>query len=194
MRVLFYYRGSEHIGLESIMSYVQSKGHLVELIYEPALGDNGYIDIPLLNNFFYNDELVINKALRFKPDIICFSAITNLYMPIKKLARKFKKVMPNVPIICGGIHPTSLPDETIKEDCFDMICLGEGEGAMEDLLQRMREGKPYNDVKNLWVKDASGHIHKNDKRPVIKPLESFSASSNSSKSSCGTPNTISEYI
>jgi len=88
MRVLFYYRGSEHIGLESIMAYVQSKGHLVELIYEPALGDNGYIDIPALNNFFYNDELVINKALRFKPDLICFSAITNLYMPIKKLARK----------------------------------------------------------------------------------------------------------
>ena len=173
MRVLFYYRGSEHIGLESIMSYVQSKGHLVELIYEPALGDNGYIDIPWLNNFFYNDELVINKALRFKPDVICFSVITNLYMPIKKLARKFKKVMPKVPIVCGGIHPTSLPEETIKEDCFDMLCLGEGEGAMEDLLQRMREKKPYNDIKNLWVKDATGHIHKNDKRPVIRPLESL---------------------
>jgi len=173
MRVLFYYRGSEHIGLESIMSYVKSKGHLVELIYEPALGDNGFIDIPWLNNFFYNDELVINKALRFKPDLICFSAITNLYMPIKKLARQFKKLMPKVPIICGGIHPTSLPDETIKEDCFDMICLGEGEGAMEDLLQRMREKKPYNDIKNLWVKDDTGHIHKNEKRPVIRPLESL---------------------
>ena len=173
MRVLFYYRGSEHIGLESIMSYVESKGHLVELIYEPALGDNGYIDIPWLNNFFYNDEFVINKALRFKPDVICFSAITNLYMPIKKLARQFKKLMPKVPIICGGIHPTSLPEETIEEDCFDMICLGEGEGAMEDLLQRMREKKSYNDIKNLWVKDATGHIHKNEKRPVIRPLESL---------------------
>ncbi len=173
MRVLFYYRGSEHIGLESIMAYVQSKGHLVELIYEPALGDNGYIDIPALNNFFYNDELVINKALRFKPDLICFSAITNLYMPIKKLARKFKKVMPDIPIIVGGIHPTSLPEETISQDCFDMICLGEGEGAMEDLLQRMREKRSYNDIKNLWVKDSTGYIHKNDKRPVIRPLESL---------------------
>ena len=114
MRALFYYRGSEHIGLESIMSYVQSKGHLVELIYEPALGDNGYIDIPLLNNFFYNDELVINKALRFKPDIICFSAITNLYMPIKKLARKFKKVMPkglSRPIV-DGAFPGLLQDNS----------------------------------------------------------------------------------
>ena len=173
MRVLFYYRGSEHIGLESIMSYVKSKGHLVELIYEPALGDNGYIDIPFLNKFFYNDKLVIDKALRFKPDLIAFSAITNLYMPIKKLARTFKTLLPKVPIICGGIHPTSLPDETIKEDCFDMICLGEGEGAMEDLLQRMREKRSYTDVKNLWVKDKDGNVHKNSKRPVIRPLENL---------------------
>jgi len=155
------------------MAYLKSKGHLVELIYEPALGDNGYIDIPFLNKFFYNDELVINKAIRFKPDLIAFSAITNLYMPIKKLARTFKKVLPEVPIICGGIHPTSLPEETIKEDCFDMICLGEGEGAMEDLLQRMREKRSYTDIKNLWVKDDSGKVHKNDKRPVIRPLESL---------------------
>ena len=173
MRVLFYYRGSEHIGVESIIAYLKSKGHLVELIFEPALGDNGYIDIPFLNNFFYNEKLIVDKAVRFRPDLIAFSAITNLYMPIKKLARKFREVLPGVPIICGGIHPTSLPDETIKEDCFDMICLGEGEGAMEDLLQRMREKRSYTDVKNLWVRDASGHVHKNPKRPVIKPLESL---------------------
>ena len=105
MRVLFYYRGSEHIGLESIMAHVQSKGHLVELIYEPALGDNGYIDIPWLNNFFYNDKLVVDKALRFKPDLICFSAITNLYMPIKNLARQFKQLMPDYTNNCWWYSP-----------------------------------------------------------------------------------------
>jgi radical SAM superfamily enzyme YgiQ (UPF0313 family) len=175
MRVLFYYRGSEHIGIQSIMACLKSKGHLVELIYEPALGDNGYIDIPFLNKFFYNEKLIVDKAVRFRPDLIAFSIITNLYIPIKNLAKKFKQVLPDVPIICGGIHPTSLPEETIKQDCFDMLCLGEGEGAMEDLLQRMREKRSYNDVKNLWVKDASGHIHKNDKRPLIRPLESLPA-------------------
>jgi radical SAM superfamily enzyme YgiQ (UPF0313 family) len=175
MRVLFYYRGSEHIGVQSIMAYLKSKGHLVELIYEPALGDNGYIDIPFLNKFFYNEKLIVDKAVRFRPDLIAFSIITNLYIPIKNIAKKFKQVLPDVPIICGGIHPTSLPEKTIKQDCFDMVCLGEGEGAMEDLLQRMREKRSYNDVKNLWVKDASGHIHKNDKRPLIRPLEGLPA-------------------
>ena len=37
----------------------------------------------------------------------------------------------------------------------------------------MREKKSYNDIKNLWVKDATGYIHKNEKRPVIRPLESL---------------------
>jgi radical SAM superfamily enzyme YgiQ (UPF0313 family) len=175
MRVLFYYRGSEHIGVQSIMAYLKSKGHLIELIYEPALGDNGYIDIPFLNKFFYNEKLIVDKAVRFRPDLIAFSIITNLYIPIKNLAKKFKQVLPDVPIICGGIHPTSLPEETIKQDCFDMLCLGEGEGALEGLVQRMRAKRSYNDVKNLWVKDASGHIHKNDKRPLIRPLESLPA-------------------
>ena len=173
MRVLFYYRGSEHIGVESIIAYLKSKGHLVELIFEPAIGENGFIDIPLIDKIFYNDEMILNKAIRFKPDLIAFSTITNLYMPVKKLAKKFKEVMPKVPIIVGGIHATSLPERTIAEKNFDMICLGEGEHAMEELLQRMREKKSYNDVKNLWVKDETGFVHKNVKRPVIKPLESL---------------------
>ena len=57
-------------------------------------------------------------------------------MPIKKLARKFKQVLPDVPIICGGIHVTSLPDETIKQDCFDMLCLGEGEETWSEISKK----------------------------------------------------------
>ena len=174
MRVLFYYRGAEHFGVQSLISYVQDKGHVAELIYDPALGDNGYLDIPVvnrfLNNLFINDKIVIEKAVRFKPDLIAFSAITNLYLPITRLAKKLKKVL-DVPIIIGGIHPTSLPDETIKEDCYDMVCLGEGEGPLAEVLQRLEEKQPYTDIKNLWVKDKSGKVHKNSRRALIKPLD-----------------------
>ena len=176
MRVLFYYRGSEHFGVQSIISYVKNKGHTVELIYDPALGDNGYLDFPaannLLNKLFCNDKLIIEKAKRFQPDLIAFSAITNLYLPITKLARKFKKVL-DVPIIIGGIHPTSLPEYVIKEDCYDMVCIGEGEEPLAEVLQRLEEKQSYTDVKNLWVKDDSGKVHKNPKRPIIKSLDSI---------------------
>ena len=70
MKVLFYYRGSEHFGVQALIAYLESKGHETELIYDPALGDNGYLDIPfvnnLLNNLVCNDKLVVEKVLRFK--------------------------------------------------------------------------------------------------------------------------------
>ena len=171
MRVLFYYRGGEHIGLESLISYLKSKGHEVELIFDPGLGDNGFLDIPILNKFC-NDQLVIEKAIRFRPDLIAFCSITNLYSAITKIAKKFKEVF-DVPIIIGGIHPTSLPEEVIKEDCYDMLCVGEGEEALEELLQRLKEKSSYADIKNLWVKDGSGKIHRNPKRLLIKSLDTL---------------------
>ena len=158
MRVLFYYRGSEHFGVQSLISYLQSKGHVVELIYDPAIGDNGYLDIPIVNNWLNrvvcNDKLVVEKVVRFQPDLIAFSVITNLYMPITKLARKLKKVL-DVPIIAGGIHATSIPEEVIKDDCYDMVCVGEGEEPLEELLQRLEEKRSYTDIKNLWCYQSS---------------------------------------
>ena len=96
MKVLFYYRGSEHFGVQALIAYLESKGHETELIYDPALGDNGYLDIPVVNNFLNrivcNDKLVVEKVVRFRPDLVAFSAITNLYLPITRLAKKIKKV------------------------------------------------------------------------------------------------------
>tara|TARA_Y100000310_G_scaffold119819_1_gene118543 strand:- start:313 stop:1980 length:1668 start_codon:yes stop_codon:yes gene_type:complete len=174
MKVLFYYRGSEHFGVQALIAYLESKGHETELVYDPALGDNGYLDIPfvnnLLNNLVCNDKLVVEKVLRFKPDLIAFSAITNLYLPITRLARKIKKVL-DVPIVIGGIHPTSIPEEVIKDECYDAVCIGEGEEPLAELLERIEQKRSFTDVKNLWVKDKSGKIHKNPKRKIIKSLD-----------------------
>ncbi len=174
MKVLFYYRGSEHFGVQALIAYLESKGHETELIYDPALGDNGYLDIPfvnnLLNNLVCNDKLVVEKVLRFKPDLIAFSAITNLYLPITRLASKIKKVL-DVPIVIGGIHPTSIPEEVIKDECYDAVCIGEGEEPLAELLERIEQKRSFTDVKNLWVRDKSGAIHKNPKRKIIKSLD-----------------------
>ena len=174
MKVLFYYRGSEHFGVQALIAYLENKGHETELIYDPALGDNGYLDIPfvnnLLNNLVCNDKLVVEKVLRFKPDLIAFSAITNLYLPITRLAKKIKKVL-DVPIVIGGIHPTSIPEEVIKDECYDAVCIGEGEEPLAELVERIEQKRSFTDVKNLWVRDKSGKIHKNPKRKIIKSLD-----------------------
>jgi len=169
MKVLFYYNGAEHIGVEHLSSYLKSKGHQVDLIFDPGLGNNFFLNLPFLNKFI-SEELLVKRARKFNPDIIAFSCITNSYSVIKKVAKKLKKAL-NVPIIIGGIHPTSVPEDVIKEDCFDILCVGEGEEAFAELLEGMEKKQDIGAIKNLWVKDKNGEIHKNELRPLLKDLD-----------------------
>ena len=45
------------------------------------------------------------------------------------------------------------PEIVISHPQVDMICIGEGEGPIVDLVERMRVGEGLlRDIKNLWVK------------------------------------------
>jgi len=168
MRVLFYYNGGVHIGVEHLSSYLKSKGHEVELVFDPGLGNNFFLNLPVLNKFI-TDDLILKKAKKFKPDILAFSIITNLYPIVKEMAKKLKKAL-NVPVIVGGIHPTSIPEYVIEEDWVDILCIGEGEEPFEELLDKMEKKESILNIRNLWVKDSEGEIHKNPLRPLIKDL------------------------
>lgn len=168
MKVLFYYNGGEHIGVEYLSSYLKSRGHKVDLIFDPGLGNNFFLNLPFLNKIC-NDSLILKKARKFNPDIVAFSCITNCYPIIKRIAKILKKEF-NVPIIVGGVHVTSIPEHVIKEDCFDILCIGEGEEAFAELLEKMEEGKSILKIKNLWVK-KDNKIYKNRVRPLIQDLD-----------------------
>ncbi len=54
----------------------------------------------------------------------------------------------------------------MKHANVDIICIGEGETPFRELCLRIRDGKPYDAIRNLWVKTGKGVV-KND----IGPLE-----------------------
>ena len=103
-----------------------------------------------------------------RPDILGFSCMTGLHTEILAIAREVKK-RSSIPIILGGPHPTLFP-EVINEPCIDMICRGEGEFALIDLLDAIGNGTPYKDIPNLWVKHE-GEVVKNGLRPFVEPLD-----------------------
>jgi len=66
--------------------------------------------------------------------------------------------------VFGGIHAITLPDHAISPDLVDSICIGEGEGAFLEFLDRFASGAQYWKTFNMWVKH-DGKIHKN---PLIR--------------------------
>ena len=78
MNVLFYYRGSESLGVGYLMAALREAGHRAELVFDPGVDDTLFLRAPLLRRLNRYD-LMLAKARRFDPDLIAFSVLTNLY-------------------------------------------------------------------------------------------------------------------
>jgi anaerobic magnesium-protoporphyrin IX monomethyl ester cyclase len=154
MKVLFIYPNLyAQIGFSYGISYISGllKARGIET---SLLNVNEKLGYPL------DFERIKRDVLSFRPDFIGFSVLTNQYKYAIEIARSIKEYYA-APIVFGGIHPTMDPHGTIAEEPVDYICVGEGEEAFLELIQR---GDPRG-IKNIGYKD-SGNI-------ILEPLRPF---------------------
>lgn len=104
------------------------------------------------------------KVRAYDPDLIAITIVEDTYSLASSLLEAIKDF--DIPVIAGGVFVSFSPDDVIKNDNIDIICVGEGEEPMVELCERMREGKDYSNIKNLWIK-RSGKIVKNPMRKAI---------------------------
>lgn len=170
MKIVFVTVGVESLAVEFLSSFLKSKGHDVDLVFDPRLFASEAISIPKLSHFFDIKKQLAKEILAKRPDVVGFSVFTINYQRCLELAREIKKINKNLPIIFGGIHPTSVPETVIKENCVDMLCIGEGEEATDELLKDIEKKGKRTDIRNIWFK--KGHkIIKNPCRPLIANLD-----------------------
>lgn len=97
------------------------------------------------------------KITSFNPDLIAFSIVENNYGFAKSLFAIAREAS-SVPIIAGGIFPTVAPEFIIEDDNVDIVCIGEGERSLLELLDRLNNKKDLSNIPNLIVKNDSGKI------------------------------------
>ncbi|TFG22997.1 MAG: B12-binding domain-containing radical SAM protein [Promethearchaeota archaeon] len=170
MKILFAHRNCESLGIEYISSILKQNGHKTDLIFDPGAGDIEFKS-KLITRVFKYDDKILQKIKRFSPDLIAFSSMTNMFPWIRHLTKLIKQSF-EIPIIVGGIHPTIAPEETINYDYIDMICRGEGEFAMLDLIDSLDSRREQYEIKNIWFK-KDHKIIKNPLRPLLNDLDSL---------------------
>lgn len=151
MKILFLQREPiVQMGIIMISAMVKQSGHQSFLLVES-----------LERNF--------GRAIHdLNPDIIALSATTGFHKWACYTAERIKKLS-EAKVILGGCHATFFP-EVIYNEGIDIICRGEGEYAIVELLERLSKNEPFEYIKNLWVK-KKGVIYKNDLRPLIQDLD-----------------------
>lgn len=149
-------QGRVYLGIGQLAAVLRGNGHECELIHLVKPG---------------NKDKVIGDISDTKPDLIAFSATTLQFAKIKTLAKWIKEEL-DLPIICGGVHPTIAPEDSIAVNEIDYICIGEGEGVLLDLCSAMEEHKPLDRIAGLWGKSNSNEF-RNRTRPLIEDLDSL---------------------
>ena len=93
------------------------------------------------------------------------SASTQLMVGVGMFCKEIKRINPNIKIILSGLHPSALPERTIKEEDCDFVADGEGFYTVLGLL----EEKQFSEILGLWYKENGKILH----NPRAKNIENL---------------------
>ena len=70
--------GWENIALQALSAMLKKHGHEVHLVYDQALfDDKNYLCIKWLSKIFDQKDLVLQRIIELKPDLVGLSAVTS---------------------------------------------------------------------------------------------------------------------
>jgi anaerobic magnesium-protoporphyrin IX monomethyl ester cyclase len=117
------------------------------------------------------DPLWLTKIREYAPDVITFSVMTGNHKQIFDVNRFLKSKFTYFSLM-GGPHPTFV-DDCVKDPAIDAICIGEGEGAIVELLDALQHGREWRDIRNLAWCDDGVTVHRNPLRALVADLDAL---------------------
>jgi anaerobic magnesium-protoporphyrin IX monomethyl ester cyclase len=151
----YYYQGIGYLA-----AVLKQRGHAVSLLH---------VTRPLGQEEF-RQQLARHLAADGE-NLVAFSATTNKFPYVLTWSQWLKESFP-VLTICGGVHPTLEPEDTLRAEGLDAVCVGEGEHALAELCDRIQAQGDISSVPNIWIKQK-GEIYRNSPGPLIDDLETL---------------------
>ncbi|MBI5145304.1 MAG: B12-binding domain-containing radical SAM protein [Candidatus Omnitrophica bacterium] len=102
----------------------------------------------------------LQEYLQRKPICVGISSMTGTQI---YFALEIAKVVRNasngeIPIVWGGAHPSTVPEQTLESEYVDVVCIGEGDITFMELVEAFRGMRRLNDVKGIAFKEAEKTI------------------------------------
>jgi len=149
-------------GARYLSSYLKDKGHKTNILFlaKSYAREENEKELKQIND-------LISKL---KPDLIGFSFMSVHFFRAKKITKAIKREF-NIPIIWGGIHSTIKPADCL--DYADIVCVGEGELALEQLVDsRLVKKNNDLDIQGLWYK-KNGQVIDKGAAPLLENIDNL---------------------
>ena len=136
------------LGLATIAATALQRGHEVEILdmsWRP-----------------YNFDLVRDHILKSKPDIVGITATTPLMNQLRDMSVLVKDISKNILVVGGGSHPSSLPEETLRESLLDAVLVGEADYSFADIC----DAKPLANIPGLFYRENENIFSTGMRTPI----------------------------
>lgn len=144
-------------GIASLSASLKAAGHRVSLYHL---------------TYFPDKKVFFEKIREYSPDIIGFTLRTTIMDSASELIGWLDDQFPEIPVMCGGYHPTLAPHDTLSRRGVDMVCIGEGELQIVQLVDLWdKHGKIDTTVQSFWFKQEDGTIIENKIAPYPMDLD-----------------------
>jgi anaerobic magnesium-protoporphyrin IX monomethyl ester cyclase len=152
------YESVASYGVRMLSAVLKQRGHEVRIIF-----------LPLHFEERYSAELLerIAEVVKDTP-LVGISLSSNYFDRAVELTRALKAKKPEQRILWGGIHPTIEPEECL--DYADIVCIGEAERALGELVEKIERGEDYGGVKGFGFR-RNGEKHVNPIAPLVTDLD-----------------------
>jgi radical SAM superfamily enzyme YgiQ (UPF0313 family) len=148
------------IGLKLLHELLISRGYDSHLLYVIRYDEDNR---PILDGL---------KAFvqQLNPDLIAISLTASEAHAATSATRLMKQWFPAIPVLWGGVHPTTCPEECVQ--IADYVCVGEGELTMLDVAAAIDEGRDLRHINNIGWNDH-GKLALNPLYPLIDDLDAY---------------------
>ncbi len=138
---------NESLALTELAAYLERAGHRCTVLLE-------------------REERQFDRTIkRTQPALIVLPCNVFGAQWVVAAARRISKILPAVPLLVGGTHPTLSPD-LLEEPAISHQLVGEAEVAVLELSDRLANAQPTNDIPGIWVR-ADGALRDNGVAPRL---------------------------
>ena len=165
------------LGLISLAAVMEQKGFNEILILDAAVEDYArVVDVagdPDLIVFGMKNEAVVERLQAFRTGIVGISCLFSSQAECAfKLAAAIKQAMPDVPIVLGGIHASTMYAQIMmSQPTIDFIIRGEGDYAFYEFVETYGENNAHLKIPGIAYRNGS-EIKTN---PLSQPIGNLDA-------------------
>jgi radical SAM superfamily enzyme YgiQ (UPF0313 family) len=172
MRIVVCNRMTEYLGIEIVSAILKRRGHDVRLVFEPDLLQAAFLRRVAPAVLRDTADRAARRVAELAPDVVLFPSEINSFDWCARVGEALPGHGCPALRVHGGFHTTSTPETCIERAGVDVLCIGEGDEAIPELVDALDHGGDPRHIANLWWKDAGG-ITKNAPRPLLRDLDSL---------------------